>query len=49
MFGCYLARFSDPVRGIDLGREEGQRVKGSTGSNRGSTGGIDPVYNLYVK
>ena len=39
-----LARFSDPARGIDLGRGEGQRVRGSTGSNRGSTGRIDPVY-----
>ena len=37
-------RFSDPARGIDPGRGEGQRVRGSTGSNRGSTGGIDPVY-----
>ena len=39
-----IPRFSDPARGIDPGREEGQRVRGSTGSNRGSTGGIDPVY-----
>ena len=37
-------RFLDLARGIDLGRGEGQRVRGSTGSNRGSTGGIDPVY-----
>ena len=44
-------RFLDPTRGIDPGREEGQRVRdstgsnwGSTGSNWGSTGGIDPVY-----
>ena len=50
------ARFSDPVRGIDLGRGEGQRVRGSTGSNQDSTGGIDPdyIYNkkyffLYIK
>ena len=26
-------RFSDPARSIDLGRGEGQRVRGSTGSN----------------
>ena len=39
-----IARFSDPDRGIDPGRGEGQRVRGSIGSNRGSTGGIDPVY-----
>ena len=37
-------RFLDPDRGIDSERGEGQRVRGSTGSNRGSTGGIDPVY-----
>ena len=40
----YSTRFSDPTRGIDPGRGKGQRVRGSTGSNRGSTGGIDPVY-----
>ena len=37
-------RFSDPAWGIDPGRGEGQRVKGSIGSNRGSIKGIDPVY-----
>ena len=40
----YLSRFSDPDRGIDPERGEGQRVRGSTGSNWGSTGGIDPIY-----
>ena len=50
LFSCHMypflfsSRFSDPARGIDPGRGEGQRVRGSTGSNRGSTGGIDPVY-----
>ena len=39
----FKLRFSDPARGIDPGRGEGQRVRGSTGSNRGSTGRIDPV------
>ena len=38
------SRFSDPARVIDPGRGEGQRVRGSTGSNRGSTERIDPVY-----
>ena len=38
------ARFSEPARGIEPGRGEGQRVRGLTGSNRGSTGQIDPVY-----
>ena len=42
--GTYFARFSDPARGIDPGRGEGQRVRGSTWLNRGSTGQIDPVY-----
>ena len=38
------SRFSDPARGIDPMRGEGQRVRGSTGSNQGSTGKIDSVY-----
>ena len=36
-FGIYslcCPRFSDPAHGIDPGRGEGQRVRGSTGSNR---------------
>ena len=44
MFTLFLSRFSDPIQGIDLGNGEGQKIRGSTGSNRGSTGGIDPVY-----
>ena len=44
MFTSFLSRFSDPIQGIDMGRGEGQRVRGSTRSNRGSTGRIDPVY-----
>ena len=43
-FIYYFPRFSDPARGIDPGRGGGQRVRGSTGSNRGSTGQIDPIY-----
>ena len=40
----FLAKVFRPARGIDPGRGEGQRARGSTGLNRASTGGIDPVY-----
>ena len=33
-----------PDPSIDSGRGKGQRVRDSTGSNRGSTEGINPVY-----